>query len=205
MLDAQLRCGLAGLDLTLEAPQEKKLLDFLALLHRWNQRMNLTAIREPSEMVSRHLLDSLSVMPYLLGSRFIDVGSGGGMPGIPLAICNPAKHFVLLDSNGKKTRFLVQAKATLALDNVHVVHARVQDHQAEPSYDAVLTRAFASLDDMIEHCRHLVGHQGQLLAMKGQQAQAEIDALAQRMKEASLIPLQVPGLEEERCLVRLRL
>ncbi|MFK7829842.1 MAG: 16S rRNA (guanine(527)-N(7))-methyltransferase RsmG [Congregibacter sp.] len=205
MLEAKLRNGLAGLNISLNDHQQQQLLDFLALLERWNRRINLTAVRKPSDMVTRHLLDSLSLMPYLQGARYIDVGTGGGLPGLPLAIANPSKHFTLLDSNGKKTRFLIHVKTQLKLDNVDVVQARVETYEADPLFDAVLSRAFTSLDAMIDQCEHLISECGELLAMKAQQSQAELDALKKRVKDLAVIPLSVPYLEEKRCLVRLRL
>lgn len=205
MLDAQLHGGLASLGITVDDSKQKNLLDFLRLMEHWNRRINLTAIRNPSEMIVKHLLDSLSVQPHLQGSRLIDVGTGAGLPGVPLAIINPEKKFTLLDSNGKKTRFLVHVKSSLKLLNVDVVQARVEEYRPDHTYDAVLSRAFASLDDMIGNCKHLLDDQGVFLAMKGQVPEVELTALAPRVAQATVIPLHVPGLEDDRCLVRLHL
>jgi 16S rRNA (guanine527-N7)-methyltransferase len=209
LLDEILASGMAGLGLAPSEPKRMKLLAYLELLGRWNQRYNLTAVREPQAMVTRHLLDSLAIRPYLEGRRFIDVGSGAGLPGIPLAIAAEDYQFTLLDSNGKKTRFLEHVRTTLGLANVEVVQERVERFSPGQRYDAVLSRAFASLDAMIRSCRHLLADQGQYLAMKGQYPESELRALEAAGPEgstATLIavePLAVPGLREERCLVRL--
>lgn len=213
MLADQLQRGLDALELssssladsTCHGIAKDKLLEFIALLTHWNQRFNLTAIRDPQAMLTRHVLDSLAVNPHLTGQRFIDVGTGGGLPGLPLAIVNPDRRFTLLDSNGKKTRFLVHARAALDLKNIDVVHARVETFKSETGFDAVLSRAYASLDDMIESCAHLLSKHGELLAMKGQVPDAEIERVRSLSSHCSVIPLDVPGLDEERCLVRLRL
>ncbi len=201
-----LRHGLDQLALECTGSQEQQLLAYLDLLERWNQRFNLTAIRDRSQMITRHLLDSLAVLPHLRGTSFMDVGSGAGLPGIPLAIAQPERQFTLLDSNGKKTRFMTQAIATLGLRNASAVHARVESHTPVALADAVLSRAFASLGDMIAGCRHLLKPSGEFLALKGQHPHdelAELEAGDSGVDVLEVIPLSIPGLHEERCLVRL--
>jgi 16S rRNA (guanine527-N7)-methyltransferase len=202
--------GLDTAALVLGENQQRQLLDYLDLLQRWNARFNLTAIRDPEAMVTRHLLDSLVLLPCLRqfygdalsGSSFIDVGTGAGLPGIPLAIALPDCHFTLLDSNGKKTRFLNQARSTLGLQNIDVIHGRVEAQTPARDYLAVLSRAFASLGDMIDGCHQLSGPDGEFLAMKGQRPDEEIEAVRDRLASLSITDLDVPGLEEARCLVR---
>lgn len=201
----QLAEGCRALNLTLDQERLHKLLDYLALLQRWNSAFNLTAVRDPSQMVTRHLLDSLSVSPLLCQTRLIDVGAGAGLPGIPLAIADPARRVTLLDSNGKKTRFMFQALNTLELDNCEVVHARAERWQPERRYEAVISRAFASLSDMIDTCAHLVDADGVLLAMKGQYPAQELAEIQGRADLLRNDDLAVPGLEGARCLLTLQL
>ncbi len=137
--------GCDALQLSVDAGQQQRLLDYLALLSRWNQTYNLTAVRDEAQMVTRHLLDSLAIAPYLTGRRFLDVGTGAGLPGVPMALVFPEREFHLLDSNGKKTRFLFQVKTALGLDNMVVHHARVEAFRVAEPFDTVLSRAFASL------------------------------------------------------------
>lgn len=196
-LATQLDRGLEALQLELDAPVRQGLLDYVALLAKWNKAYNLTAVREPREMVTRHLLDSLAVVPHLQGTRIIDVGSGAGLPGIPLALVFPERQFVLLDANSKKTRFLVQAKAALGLANVSVVHERVEAFQAERPFDCIITRAFASVADILIGSRHLLTPDGVFLAMKGSVPEAELAELPQGFNLIEVIPLKVPGLEQE--------
>lgn len=200
-LRERLTSGCTALGLELPPSSIDRLLDYIALLDKWNQAYNLTAVRDPGEMVTRHLLDSLAVAPHLAGQRIIDVGTGAGLPGIPLAILFPERRFVLLDSNGKKTRFLVQAKASLGLDNVTVIHSRVEEYRPEEPFDTVIARAFAALTDILTLCRHLVADEGAVLAMKGGAAEAEMVPAGFRVAE--LIALNVPGLaHEKRHLIR---
>jgi 16S rRNA (guanine527-N7)-methyltransferase len=204
VLDDELSHGLKNLGLTIGTAQQQLLMDYLKLLSRWNKIYNLTAVRDERAMVTRHLLDSLAVQPHLSGQRFIDVGTGAGLPGIPLAIASPKQHFALLDSNGKKTRFLVHAVNELGLSNVEVIKARVTDYVPESAYDTVLSRAFGSLGDMISSCQHLLVSGGEFLAMKGQRPDEELQRVESDALEVSVIDLQVPGLSEERCLLRIR-
>ena len=212
-LEDLLASGADALGVTLTDAQTNQLLDYRALLERWNRHYNLTAIRDPEAMVVRHLLDSLSVLPHLdlpdgSPGELIDVGTGAGLPGMVLAIARPDLNITLLDSNGKKTRFMVQAKMELDLANVIVEHARVENARSENGYDRVLSRAFASLNDMIDGCHQLLADGGRYLAMKGQYPQEEIDAVrrknAHRISSIEVETLVVPGLEEERCLVVLQ-
>lgn len=196
-LATELERGLEALELDLATAVRHALLEYVALLHKWNRAYNLTAVREPQEMVARHLLDSLAVVPHLRGERIIDVGTGGGLPGIPLSLAFPEKRFVLLDANSKKTRFLVQAKAVLGLDNVEVVHARVEEYADESSFDCIITRAFASVADILIGSRHLLTPDGEFLAMKGAVPEAELAALPQGFHLMEVIALRVPGLEQE--------
>lgn len=195
--------GAAALGLALDAPTLDRLLAYRDLLAKWNRAYNLTAVREPAAMIEKHLLDSLSVAPYLQGDRVCDVGTGGGLPGVPLAIVQPGRQFTLLDSNGKKTRFLVQVAAELRLPNVTVVHARAEQHQPERPYDTVVTRAFATLADMLAASGHLLAPGGVFLAMKGVYPREELTAVPPPFHVQDVLALRVPGLEGARHLVRI--
>lgn len=181
--------------------QVDKLLQYHSLLVKWNKAFNLTAVRSPLEMVSRHLTDSLSVLPHIDCQRLIDVGSGPGLPGIPLAICRPDLPITLLDSNIKKSRFQFQAKAELGLDNVEVVHERVEKFNPPQRFDAVISRAFASLQDMLHWTDHLCAEQGVFLAMKGMYPVDELEQLSGSIQLRQSIELQVPGTDGERHLL----
>jgi len=204
-LHTQLQLGCDRLGLSPDARQLEQLLDYLALLARWNRTYNLTAVRDQGQMVTRHLLDSLAVAPWLCGSRFIDVGTGAGLPGVPLAIVHPQHEFHLLDSSGKKTRFLFQVKTALRLDNIVVHQARVESFRVAEPYDAVLSRAFASLRDMTAACHHLLAAGGRFLAMKGAYPASELADIRQSFGEVAVHPLVVPGLAEQRHLVEISL
>ncbi len=194
----QLLDGCTALTISLNDEQADKLLRFTQLIGKWNKTYNLTAIKNQEEMVSLHLLDSLTVLPYLHGKRIIDIGTGAGLPGIPLAICLPEVNFTLLDSNAKKTRFVQQAVLELKLTNVTVQHSRVEDYQPEERFDVVLTRAFAELSDIMEGCRHLLGENGRFIAMKAKCSEAE---LAKVTADKQIIPVTIPGVAAERNLV----
>jgi len=197
--------GLIELKLDVSSQQVTKLHDFVALMMKWNRTYNLTAVRDKPSMVVRHILDSLSVLKHINGARILDVGTGPGLPGIPLALLCPEKEFVLLDSNGKKTRFIVQALAELGLDNVIVANERVEHFQPTALFDVIISRAFSDLTAMVG----LVGHlcqasentKGQLLAMKGKMPEQELAQLPEGFENAEVRTLSVPGLEAERCLV----
>lgn len=192
--------------LTFEIPagSTDRLVSFIQLLEKWNKVYNLTAVRDPRQMVTRHILDSLVVMPYLHGTRILDVGSGAGLPGIPLAIVQPHRHFVLLDSNSKKTRFMSQAIAELGLDNVKVRHMRIEEFHDERGFDTVISRAFSSVNEMLEGIRKLVKPDGVVLAMKGAYPLAELENLPGDFRLEKVVALQVPGLDADRHLVIVR-
>jgi len=199
------RRGCDALDFAVTDAQQEALLAYLELLVKWGSAYNLTAIRDPELMIPRHLLDSLVVAPLLWGEVIADVGTGAGLPGVPLALMFPDREFHLLDSNGKKTRFLFQVKTALGLDNMTVHHHRVETFRAERPFDAVLSRAFASLRDMITGCSHLVSPEGRFLAMKGAYPEAELGAIDDLCDVVAVHELQVPGLAEQRHLVELTL
>jgi len=198
---AELEGGIAALGQELSGPRVDALIEFLELLAKWNRTYKLTAVTEPSAMVSRHLLDSLSVLPALAGERVADVGSGAGLPGIPLAIARPDLRFVLLDSNGKKTRFMTHAVGRLGLQNVEVVRTRVEDYAGEGGFDTVLSRAFASLADFVRLAGRLCAPAGRLVAMKGRLRPEELVGLPDGWRVAETIRLAVPGTAGERHLV----
>ena len=203
-LSTQLERGCAGLSLRPGPREQGLLLAYLELLAKWNRAYNLTAVRDPAQMVVRHLLDSLVIAPYLRGNDLLDVGSGAGLPGVPMAILFPQRNFDLLDSNGKKTRFLFQVKTDLCLDNMRVHHQRVESFQPPELYDAVLSRAFASLVDMVSCCRHLLAPGGNFFAMKGAYPGEELEAVAALCEIRAVHVLEVPGLDEQRHLVEMR-
>lgn len=203
--EALLSRGTAALGLAITSGQQTQLLAYLSLLCKWNRAYNLTAVRDPAAMVTRHLLDSLAVAPWLRGSCCIDVGTGAGLPGIPLAIMFPEREFHLLDSNGKKTRFLFQVKTALALPNITIHQARVEAFSPPRCFDVVLSRAFASLADMVAGTRHLLQPDAVLLAMKGARPDDELEALAGDCRLQGMHPLSIPGLDEQRHLVELSL
>lgn len=201
-LKPQLEAGIAALQLTLSAQAVDQLMAYLTLLEKWNKVYNLTAIRNPQEMLVKHLLDSLAIVPHIDGQRLIDVGTGGGLPGIPLAICFPDRQVDLLDSNSKKTRFLIQAKAELGLENTQVFHQRVETYQPAERYDGVVSRAFASLEDMMHWTAHLLKPDGFWWAMKAQKDFEDYSKLPGLVKIEAMIDLQVPGLEAQRMLIK---
>lgn len=189
----------AGISLT--DHQKTLLVAYVDMLHKWNKAYNLTSVRDPAEMVVRHILDSIVVAPYLQGQRFIDVGTGPGLPGIPLAIVLPDAHFTLLDSLGKRMRFLRQVQHELKLENITPVQSRVEAYPSEPPFDGVISRAFASLNDMVSWCHHLPGEKGRFYALKGQLPEDEIASLPDDFSVESVEKLRVPQLEGERHLV----
>lgn len=196
-----LEAGMQNMGVDYTSLQRDQLLAYLELLISWNKAYNLTAIRDPAQMVALHLLDSLTVLPHVTGEHLIDVGTGAGLPGIPLAIMYPDKQFTLLDSNGKKTRFLFQVRCHLGLTNVTEIQSRVEQHQPRECYDAVLSRAFTSIADMVDKCHHLLAAQGVFLAMKGKFPQSELSEVAKDYKVETSHTLQVPGVEGERHLI----
>ncbi|WP_137822307.1 16S rRNA (guanine(527)-N(7))-methyltransferase RsmG [Pseudomonas sp. D(2018)] len=202
----ELATGAQQLAVELTPEKQEKLLAYLALLIKWNKAYNLTAVRDPDEMVSRHLLDSLSVVSRVaeLGDNWLDVGSGGGMPGIPLAILFPERRFTLLDSNGKKTRFLTQVKLELKLTNLEVVHNRVEAFTPERPFNGIVSRAFSSLEDFSNWTRHLGDGETRWLAMKGLHPDDELQALPADFRVESAHQLEVPGCQGQRHLLILR-
>ena len=199
-----LEAGAAELGTPLTEAARRQLEAFVPLLLRWNRVYNLTAIEEPSEIVTRHLLDSLAVLPWLEGSRALDVGSGAGFPGIPLAIARPQMHITLLDSREKRVRFLRQAVSELGLPRVEVVLARVEQYRGVDAFDSVLARAFSSLADLVVGVGPLCAPGGVVLAMKGVYPAEELADPALAAYAAEVTRLQVPGLAAERHMVRLR-
>jgi 16S rRNA (guanine527-N7)-methyltransferase len=178
-----------------------QLAGLVALLAKWNRTYNLTAVREPQEMVSRHLLDSLAVAPFLTAGRLLDVGTGAGLPGLPLAILFPGQSFTLLDSNAKKLRFIRQAVAELGLNNVEVVHERMQEYQPARAFDMVISRAVASLEVLYRQASHVLAPGGRMLFMKGTLPENEMDEFAPGREVLHIERLQVPGLDAERHLI----
>jgi len=195
-----LEAGLLELNLPANEAQIELLLAFVLLIEKWNKAYNLTAIRSREEMLRLHILDSLALLPFVAGNKIADIGTGAGLPGIPLAIFMPNQQFTLVDSNSKKTRFVQQAILELKLENVEVVHSRVENLARPAEFDAVLSRAFASLDDIMKLTEYLLQENGVLIAMKGQKPQEELDDL----KCPYLVDMiAVPGVEAERCVVRI--
>ena len=196
---ALLTAGIAemGLDVSLEAQQN--LLQYLSLLNKWNKVYNLTAVRDPLQMVTLHLLDSLSVLPHIQARNLLDVGSGGGLPGIVLAICLPQLKVTTIDTVQKKTIFMRQVKGELGLNNLEVVHARVENYQPSEKFEAIISRAFSEASLFIKLTQHLLVDNGQWLAMKGLAPHLELKML--ELKSNKIIPLKVAGLDAERHLV----
>ncbi len=200
-LKEQLAAGVAALGLTLPDGAEARLLAYLALLDKWNRVYNLTAVRDAERMVSHHLLDSLAAVPLFQGAAVLDVGSGGGLPGIPLAIARPELQVTLIDSIAKKTAFLLQAKAELGLANLNVVTGRVEDFRPDSTFDVITSRAFSDLKEFVTLTRHLLKPAGRWLAMKGLMPHEEIANLPDWVKVSANHELAVPGLEASRHMI----
>ena len=198
-----LATGVTQLGLTMAPAVQQKMLAYLALLQKWNKVYSLTAIHQPEQMVSHHLLDSLAVLPHLWPSRWLDVGCGAGLPGLVLALMRPEWEFTLLDSNSKKTSFVQQAVIELGLRNVSVYCARVEGWQPENKFDGIISRAFAEVNEFTALTRHLLKQDGGWVAMKGAPDQ-ELERLPTGIKVERVIPLQVPSLNAARCLVLLK-
>jgi 16S rRNA (guanine527-N7)-methyltransferase len=199
-LAEELQRGITQLEIELSDEAQGRLLDYLALLHKWNKVYNLTAIRDPQQMVSNHLLDSLAVMPHLWPGRWLDVGCGAGLPGVVLAIAQPDWQFTLLDSNSKKTSFVQQSVIELGLQNVNVQCVRVEEWQPAEKFDGIISRAFTGLGDFLRSTKHLIAPQGRWAAMKGM-AEQELAGVPNECRIENVIPLQVPGLHAARSLV----
>lgn len=193
--------GLLALGIDTSEQQRGQWLTYVTLLTKWNQAYNLTAVRDPRDMISRHLLDSLSIAPHITGQRLLDVGAGAGIPSIPLAILWPERQITALDSNGKKTRFMAQVKNELGLDNFTAVQSRVEDYRTEPLFDSILSRAYASLADFVHSSQHLLADGGRFQAMKAILDDSELSGLPKPFKVSACLPLHVPGCEAERHLV----
>ena len=195
--------GIRPMGLAVADTEVERLAAFVGLLERWNKVYNLTAVRRPEDMVRLHILDSLSILSWLRGPRIVDVGSGAGLPGIPLAIVRPEIAFSLLDSSGKRTRFMRQAVADLHLNNVNVIRSRVEEYRPGVAFDSVLSRAFGSLTAMLTQAGGLCAPSGRLLAMKGKYPDNELRNLPKDYKVVEVIPLPIPALEAERHLIHL--
>jgi len=201
VLQSLLTSLLAQTDIVLSDKQQQQLVAYVELLDKWNKAYNLTSVRDPKEMMVKHIMDSLVVAPHLTGKHYIDVGTGPGLPGIVLAIALPDTQFVLLDSLGKRVRFLMQVKHALGLDNVTPVQSRVEEYQPSVKLDGVLSRAFASLQDMVQWCSHLIDDSGRFIALKGQFPDEELENLPAGTKFEQDISLDVPKLDAERHLI----
>jgi 16S rRNA (guanine527-N7)-methyltransferase len=207
MLKTKLIQLISKTDLQISEEQVDQLIGYVEMLNKWNKAYNLTSVREPEVMLVKHIMDSIVVSPYLqqakeINNNFIDVGTGPGLPGIPLAIVNPKLKFTLLDSLGKRVRFLKQVKFELGLTNIEPVQSRVEEFSGE--FAGILSRAFASITDMVEWSHHLLAKDGYFFALKGQLAKEEIEALPEFVKVESSIQLEVPELDGERHLVLLK-
>ena len=202
LLEKILSTGLEEMNLPATDHQRRQLVEFLHLLRKWNRVYNLTSIDNTSDMVGLHLLDSLAILPHLKGKAILDVGTGAGLPGLPLAILSPDKEFTLLDSNAKKIRFVRQASIELGLANVNVAHVRIEQFQSATGFDSILARAFAGLVEILGQTLRLLNPGGVILAQKGKLPQAEINDLAQ--VDVNIIPLHVPRIRAERHLIELK-
>ena len=196
--------GIYELGLEERLAGDERLMEFLTELMNWNRIYNLTSVRKPAEIVTRHILDSLSILPYIEGRRVLDIGTGAGLPGIPLAIACPEREFVLLDSSSKKLRFVQQTLTILKLDNVALEHRRIEDYQPQERFDSVMCRAFSELREIYRHAARLCSRTGRILAMKGIYPVAEIESLDDREVIDQVVSLTIPGLDAERHLVCMR-
>ena len=202
-LDPLLEAGAAALGVPLTAAQREQLLRLVAELAEWNGRFNLTAIREPADMVRKHLLDSLAVQPWLSGTRVADVGTGPGFPGLPLAVINPDRRFTLVEATAKKARFVEHAARALGLANVVVVNSRAEAWKPPRPFDTVVCRALGKLHEFVRFAGHLCARNGRMLAMKGQYPEAELEAVPRGWRVVAVHRVEVPGLDAERHLVEL--
>ena len=200
-----LAAGIAEMQLDVSIETQQKMLTYLSLLQKWNKVYNLTAVRDPLEMVTLHLLDSLSVLPYVNANNLLDVGSGGGLPGVVLAICKPNLQVTTIDTVQKKAIFMRQVKGELGLNNLTVVHARVESYKPAEKFDAIISRAFSEIALFIKLTQHLLAENGNWLAMKGQMPHEELEGLELKLnkliKIKKISPLKVAGLDAERHLL----
>jgi 16S rRNA (guanine527-N7)-methyltransferase len=201
---AILEDSLKDSDLVVTQGKQLQLINYVLLMHKWNKTYNLTSVRDPRDMVIKHIVDSIAVAPFLDKIRYIDVGTGPGLPGIPLAIMCPDKQFVLLDSLGKRVRFMRQVAYELKIANIQPVQSRVEDFVPDVEIDGVLSRAFASLKDMLHWCQHLVDSHGVFIALKGQLPTNELEELPLGFILQETIKLNVPGLDGERHIVKIK-
>lgn len=200
-LDTLLSRGLEAMRLDLAPATRAQLLAFLGLLEKWNRAYNLTAVREPEQMVPKHLLDSLSVLPYVRGPRVLDIGTGAGLPGIPLALARPDLQFTLLDGNAKKIRFVRQALHDLGLTNAEALHSTIEHYQPAQPFDCLVARALAAIPDMLPGSRHLLAPHGVFLAMKGVFPEEEIADVGSGFRVREVTRLVVPGIDAARHVV----
>ena len=202
-LETTLNQGLEALEIPSPEEIKRKLLAFIELLHKWNRVYNLTAIRDKEKMVTHHILDSVAVMPFLFGVDVLDVGSGAGLPGVPLALVSPKRQFVLLDSNAKKTRFLQQVKAELGLTNVSIETARIEHFHPAKTFDTVISRAYSSISQFLlaagAHCKQ----DGVILAMKGEYPEAELQEIPEGYSIKAVLAVDVPFLQAQRHIVKI--
>lgn len=201
---SRIREGAAEQGVALTPGQIQELADFLALMAQWNRVFNLSAVRDPDQMVPRHILDSLSVCPYVEGSPVLDMGTGAGLPGVPLAIAFPQRRFVLLDSNGRKLRFVRQALLDLGLENVQVIQARIEAYRPEEKFATIVSRAVGSAVELLALARPFLTYNGRLLLMKGRYPEADLAELERSGAHYRVHPLQVPFLDGERHLIEIR-
>ena len=200
-LQPELARGLEAMDLTVSQASTGKLAAYLELLAKWNRAYNLTAVRDPLDMVGRHVLDSLTLLPFLRGKSVLDVGTGAGLPGVPLAIVDTTRELTLLDSAGKKMRFLRHAVTELGLGNVTLEQCRVENYRPDEPFDTVVSRAFSDLRDFVTHCADLVADNGQMLAMKGRYPEAELGGLPAAWSAETIAPVSVPDMDAHRHIV----
>ncbi len=200
-LQAQIAAGCRSLPLALSATALAQLADYVGLLAKWSKVYNLTAVRQPQQMVTRHVLDSLAVVPFLIDGSLLDVGTGAGLPGLPIAIARPDLAVTLLDANAKKLRFVRQAVAELGFANVEVVQARMQEYQPGRAFDMVISRAVSSLEELYRQSRHLLAPRGRMLFMKGALPEEEMAAFAPGRETLHIERLDIPGLDAERHLL----
>jgi 16S rRNA (guanine527-N7)-methyltransferase len=195
---------MTDIDFAVSVLQKKQLIEFVLLINKWNKAYNLTSVRDPYDMLTKHIFDSIVVSPHLQGNHFADIGTGAGLPGIPLAIMNPDKTFLLIDSLGKRIRFIKQSLYELKISNVTAIQIRVEDLKLENPLDGVLSRAFASLKDMLHWCQYLTDENGTFLALKGQVNQLELDEIPTGFKVIDCINLGIPNFHGERHLIKVK-
>jgi len=200
-VEQQIQGGIMALNLAVDSEGINKLARFVGLLAKWSRVYNLTSVRRPKDIIARHILDSLAVVPYLDGHQILDLGTGAGLPGIPLAAARPDATITLLDSNAKKLRFVRHVMAELRLDNIRVRHCKMEEYRPAQPFETVVCRAFSSLSDIIQHAGDVCTDEGRILAMKGVYPVAEIEELADPDWVQEVVPINVPGLDAQRHVV----